>query len=599
MAKRKLNIIKIAFVLWALCIVLFLISIGIATQWFSTMVDNTNYGSSQAFLTSTIALISLGVLFFAIGTLSYSFKKFKLNKTKNKKGNWLWTFFKFLLFLSIMPAVLIFNIIKPLQLLKNLKKELKKKTPFFTLLKKILKKILLLIFPLVILLPIWISGYALAIELTKTKLGYTTTPNGVSGTGSMYPTFPKGQGKTITEQSKEIVATPGMFPYPNGLVLFGKRYFNHEIGKGDIITFENEQTKKITQEKLGKAYGYIKRVIATEGDKIEIKGGIIYLNGEPQKESYVAKARSTFAGPFLSECTTLTVPQNKLFVMGDNRKGSGDSRHELGLVDIQDVTEVIPWDDQLENLSSNWHDPIDDLKDSAKIKINKEKYLEILNQEREKAGVKLLKYEPKLETSATSRGVVMLEYNDLSFKATRSGYTMRQAMNEAGYSNIVWGEAPVLGYYEADELLENQLEFSEYKNFLLKGDYQHIGIAEVEGEINGCPTQIIVQQFAGYIPPNYDKSDIESWDQALASLKEVLPSWKKIKNAPNLYKNHQDEANRIIEIMHLRISRIEGIVSKMKANKWLTNEEIAFTKQDQELYKEQDKLAEFLNSKEW
>lgn len=599
MAKRKINITKISFTLWGLCILLFLISTGTATQWFSTTVDSTSYGNSKDFLNNTVVLVLLGLLFFAIGVFSYSFKKFKLNKKRLKKENKFWLFVKFMFFLSIMPVALIFDIIRPSQLLKNFKKEFKNKTPFFTFLKKIFKKILLLIFPVVILLPIWISGYALAIEITKTKLGFTTTPNFISGTGSMYPTFPKGLSKTTIEQSKEIVATPGMLPYPNGLVLFGKRYLNHEIGRGDIITFANEKTKKITEEKLGEAYGYIKRVIAIEGDKLEIREGILYLNDEPQKEPYVAKARSTFSGPFLSECTILTIPENKLFVMGDNRKGSGDSRHEIGLVDIQDVDHVIPWVNQLENLSTNWHDPEDDLKDSAKIKLDKEQYLRILNQERKKAGVNLLKYEPKLEISATSRGVVMLEFNDLSFQATRSGYTMSQAMIEAGYSNITWGEAPALGYYEADELLENQFEFPGSKKFLLTGDYQHIGIAEVEGEINGCPTQVIVQQFAGYIPPNYDKEDIESWEEGLSSLKEALPSWENIKNAPNLYTNHQTEADRIIEIINLRISRTEAIVSRMNANKWLTKEEITFTKQDEELYKEQAKLAEFLNSKEW
>ena len=60
---------------------------------------------------------------------------------------------------------------------------------------------------------------------------------------------------------------------------------------------------------------------------------------------------------------------------------------------------------------------------------------------------------------------------------------------------------------------ENQFEFPNTKKFLLESDYQEIGIAEVEGMINGCPAQVIVQHFAGYKPPNYSQLVISSWKQ--------------------------------------------------------------------------------------
>jgi len=537
--KRKIDVVKTLFGLWGGCIVLLAVSVGVATKWFSGTVNDTSYGNSEFFLVSTIILIFLGFLFFGTGVLVGLLKK---------KGK-LWLVFKFLIFLSILL--------------------------------------------------VWFSSYPVAIKMAKVQLGFITTPNSVLGTGSMYPTFPKGQGKSIKEQSKEIVATPEMFPYPNGLVLFGKRYFNHEIGRGDIVTFFNQKTKEITQRDTGEEHGFIKRVIAMAGDRIELREGIVYLNSQPQKEAYIAKARSTFGGEFLSECKVLTVPDNKLFVMGDNRKGSGDSRYELGLVDIGDVDRVIPWKKQFGSLDVNWRDPANDLEESAKIRLDVEKYLEILNQKRKEAGVQLLRIEPRLETSAGKRGEVILKFDDFSFEATRSGYTMSQAMAEAGYSNIVWGEAPTLGYYEAEELLENQFEFPWSRKFLLQNDYQDIGIAEVEGEINGCPTQVIVQQFAGYVPPNYQESNIESWEQSLSSLREILPSWENIRTAPNLYKNNRDKSERIIQIINLRISRIDAVVMRMKANQWLSKEEIRFTEEDIGLYNEQDELAEFLNSVEW
>ena len=295
----------------------------------------------------------------------------------------------------------------------------------------------------------------------------------------------------------------------------------------------------------------------------------------------------------------MTIPENKLLVMGDNRKGSGDSRHELGLVDFNDVNHVLSWRKQAGVLDKNWHDAGNDLDEQTKIRLDKEKYVELLNEKRKEAGVKQLKYQPKLEKSAGKRGEVILKYDDFSFEATRSGYTMIKAMNESGYSNTAWGEAPSQGYYEAEELLENQFEFPESKKFLLEKDYQEIGIAEVEGLLNGCPAQVVIQHFAGYVPPNYKVSDIESWEKSLSSLKEILPSWEKVRNSPHLYKDHPDKSERIIQIIQIRISRIQAIVSRMRSNQWLTSEERSFTDQDIGLYNEQQELAKQLNSYNW
>ena len=176
---------------------------------------------------------------------------------------------------------------------------------------------------------------------------------------------------------------------------------------------------------------------------------------------------------------------------------------------------------------------------------------------------------------------------------------MVKAMNDSGYSNIVWGESFDLGHYEAEELIENQFEFPDSKKFLLEKNYQEFGIAEVEGMLNGCPTQILVQHFAGYIPPNYDQADIESWEKSLNRLREILPSWENIRKSPHLYQDHPDKSERIIQVIQTRISRISAIVTRMRANQWLTNEEKRFTEDDQGLYNEQEELAKQLNSYNW
>ena len=82
--------------------------------------------------------------------------------------------------------------------------------------------------------------------------------------------------------------------------------------RGDIIVFESVDN---SNEDL------IKRVVGLPGDKIAVRGGKLFVNGEPQKEPYTNKKlpdRSFFA--------QTTVPKNHVFVMGDNRGNSADSR---------------------------------------------------------------------------------------------------------------------------------------------------------------------------------------------------------------------------------------------------------------------------------
>ena len=68
----------------------------------------------------------------------------------------------------------------------------------------------------------------------------------------------------------------------------------------------------------------IKRIIATEGQTVDInfEKGIVYIDGEPLDEPYIRRPfteREDFYGP-------VTVPEGCVFIMGDNRNGSTDSR---------------------------------------------------------------------------------------------------------------------------------------------------------------------------------------------------------------------------------------------------------------------------------
>ena len=98
----------------------------------------------------------------------------------------------------------------------------------------------------------------------------------------------------------------------------------YEPARGDIVVFKKDGYDS------NKAL--VKRVIAVEGDvvNIDFDNGIVYVNGEALEEEYLSVSTNNkldFIGP-------QTVPANCLFVLGDNRNASTDSRDKrIGMVD--------------------------------------------------------------------------------------------------------------------------------------------------------------------------------------------------------------------------------------------------------------------------
>ena len=175
----------------------------------------------------------------------------------------------------------------------------------------------------------WIYCIILAVVLALLVKYFLGTPTIVKQT-SMVPTF-----------------------QPNDRLILNRLYrtFKTTPQRGDIITFEaptvsNSAGEKVDLENPVAKYtnktnglvskffynvveitkrSYIKRVIGLPGDHVEIKDGSVYINGEKLEEDYLSsdvKTESVNGGQYLD----IIVPEKTVFVMGDNRPDSIDSR---------------------------------------------------------------------------------------------------------------------------------------------------------------------------------------------------------------------------------------------------------------------------------
>ena len=174
----------------------------------------------------------------------------------------------------------------------------------------------------------WIYCIIIAVVLALLIRYYVGTPTIVKQS-SMYPTFKQNERLILNR----IYRTKKTVPQRGEVITFESPSLSYvDPSNADLnnptAEYENEHNGWFSKFvynvlEIGKT-SYIKRVMGLPGEHVQIKDGKVYINGEELEENYLSENVVTEStdGAF----TDLVVPEGTVFVMGDNRGASSDSR---------------------------------------------------------------------------------------------------------------------------------------------------------------------------------------------------------------------------------------------------------------------------------
>ncbi|HVN63624.1 MAG TPA: signal peptidase I [Candidatus Binataceae bacterium] len=172
--------------------------------------------------------------------------------------------------------------------------------------------------------------------------------------GSMEPTLLIGDHILVNKAAYGIRMPDSIFGLHSGPLPYGQYLIRYApIHRGDVVVFvyPADRTKD-----------FIKRVVGISGDTVQIKDGQVWLNGKPMPDPHahieVPPAERSPSNP-RDYFGPVTVPKGKMFMMGDNRDRSLDSRY-WGFADENDAEGralfiYFPWEEEKAETEPVWY----------------------------------------------------------------------------------------------------------------------------------------------------------------------------------------------------------------------------------------------------
>jgi len=151
----------------------------------------------------------------------------------------------------------------------------------------------------------FIQSIVLALAVFVLFYLFVAQPNEVKGS-SMFPNF-KDKQYLLTEKISYQFNNPQ---------------------RGDVVIFKAPASEPCAADECE----YIKRVVGVPGDKVMVKEGDVYLNGEKLDQSFLPEMVYSSPGEYMEEGVEKEVPEGKYLCFGDNRPNSRDGR-EFGPID--------------------------------------------------------------------------------------------------------------------------------------------------------------------------------------------------------------------------------------------------------------------------